>query len=69
MWKKKKIVTDAIAPEEEVVVEVAKEKVCNGIVKVRITDQFVKYNWIHKRWDIIEIKKEVAQDAKRCIVL
>jgi len=37
-------VTDAIAPEEEVVVEVAKEKVCNGIVKVRITDQFVKYN-------------------------
>jgi hypothetical protein len=33
----------------EEIVEVKDIKKCDGMVKVRITDKFVKYNGLHKR--------------------
>ena len=83
MWKKKKIITDSVSKDipveiqeveviEEVVeeiVEIKQIKKCDGMVKVRVTDQFVKFNGLHKRWDTLSIPKEIAQEAKWCKVL
>ena len=81
MAKKKKKLDEVVVEEivEEVAEEtievtieepVCKKKACDGMVDVKITDPFVKYQQVaYKKWDTLRLCKEIAHKAKWCKVL
>lgn len=81
MAKKKKKLEEAVvdevmeveAPEMDATIEikdVCEAKECDGMVQVKITDQFVKLHGIvYKKGDTPYLCKEIVQNAKWCKVL